>query len=225
MRASWRQLCWALILVGGGCTFDEDYGGTAFQCSPPENRCPAGQECVGGRCVVPGAPDAAPADAPPDAAADGSSPDAALGVCELAAMAPDNDGCVAAREILGAGAPGGVTVYGDTRGYVNDIAPTVPVSCSGNPENGPDAIYEIAATSGQTITATVSPEAYDVGVYILDACASGAMCLDGANMIGTGSEVATATVSATKTYFIVVDANAAANPSAGCFALHVTLTP
>lgn len=204
MGASFRQL---VLVALAGCSFDGDAGGP-FSCPPPARECPPGQTCVDGLCAS-GAPDP---DAPPGA------PDAGeLGVCEQAALADDNDGCAAAITI-----EGDVRLYGDTTGYGADLTPGIIVGCTESSEPGPDAIYRIPLTAGDTLRLTLQPEAHDAAIYVLDGCSGAATCLGGSDNLGAGAtETADVAIAATAMYTIVVDSNSLAQ--AGCYTLDVTV--
>ena len=168
--------------------------------------------------AAPGAPDAPPA---PDAPA--GTPDAGGGsVCGMAAAAPDNDTCAAAIDVTtAAGGAGGATVYGDTTGYVDDLIPPTP-GCIGYEMDGPDAIYAVQATAGRTLRATVTPEGWDVGVYILSTCSDAATCTVGADVGFSGdAETVDYVVPTTATYYVVVDGWATS--AYGCFTLNVSI--
>lgn len=220
-----RQLLLVLLALTTSCAFEGSYAGTSFKC--PTGECPTGFQCVAAVCQPTSASDAGPADAaPPDGApaTDASSgPDAALTVCQRAALAAPSDRCSQAIALPGASSASGVTVYGDSTGYTNDLAPTIPATCSGAFESGPDALYTVTTTAGQRITATLTTEGWDGALYILAACSSSATCVKGANSIGTGSEMVSVVPPSAGTYHIVVDATAAT--SAGCYTLDVKVGP
>lgn len=223
MRDEARQLRLApglalAALTLAACGFEADYGGADLRC--PDGRCPDGFTCsADARCVRAGDDaDGAPPDGPPDA----GGPDAPLGVCDKAALAPDNDGCGAAIDLTAAArAAGGATVHGDTTGYGNDVAAGLP-TCTGILEKGPDAIYKLTGAAGAHLVASVAPEAWNVGLVLLDGCASGATCLDGADALGTGAESVEADLTGAGPYYLVVDSFD--TTAAGCFTLSVTLT-
>ena len=221
-----RQLLLVLLALTTSCAFEGSYAGTRFKC--PTGECPAGFQCVAAVCQPSGASDAGPADAAPVSdAAPGShaaiGPDAALTVCQRAALAAPSDRCSQAIALPGASSATGVTVYGDTTGYASDLAPTIPATCSGAFESGPDAVYTVSITAGQRITATLTTEGWDGALYILSACNSSATCVKGANSIGTGSEMVSVVPASAGTYHVVVDATAAT--SAGCYTLDVKVGP
>lgn len=62
----WLRPACVVVALGACSPVDADYAGTSFQC---EEACPSGQECVDGRCRLPGDEvfDAAPNDAGPSA--------------------------------------------------------------------------------------------------------------------------------------------------------------
>jgi len=167
--------------------------------------------------TIDGAP--APADAAPAGSIDAGPP---LGVCESAALMPDNDACPAALDITASAiGPSGTTIYGDITTYVNHVEP--PSSCtSGFGQDGPDAIYRVDATAGQTISVTMTPLAYDGSLYILTSCTTPTSCTTGADLgLDGAAEVITHTAATTGAYFIVADSYLPTE--SGCFTLQVSL--
>ena len=205
------------MIVVGGCGLSPDYDGTHFRCPPEAPTCPAGMTCVGGTCEPTGAGDGGG-----DARADART-DATTDVCELAAAEPDNDRCAMAIDITAsATTPAGATVYGDTRGYTNDLNPSIIVNCTDAPNPGPDAIYRLTAAAGDDIMLELAPIDWDGAVYVLDACAAGATCLGGADALGTGSlDTATVSVTTAGDYFVIVDGQTTARE--GCYTLRVRI--
>jgi hypothetical protein len=200
----------AVASLGAGCTFDADYGDTQLMCPESSPRCPAGYTCVNTVCVVPGGP---------DAATDGAGPDA--GVCELAAMEGENDGCGASRDLTAAAsAAGGTVAHGDTTGYVDDLTPSTLPDCTGSPEPGPDAIFRVNLVVGESLAVTLTTDGWLGDVYVTDACTQIADCLDGAMQ---NTAVTVGPVGTAGTYYIVVDARTAG--VSGCFSLSATITP
>ena len=96
-----------------------------------------------------------------------------LAACASADLAGTYEGVQAA-----AGA--GTTVYGDTTAYVDDLHPAS--TCTGYEPDGPDAVYTVTAAVGQTITATVAPEAWDISLYVTSDCVLVPACLSGADV-------------------------------------------
>ncbi len=197
-------------LAATGCSFDADYGGTSLRCPPASPRCPDGYACVNQVCTAGGADaDAAPGD--------GLGPDA--GVCELAAMAPPNDGCGAAIDLTAAAlAPGGTIAYGNTTGYTSDLTPSTLPGCTESPEPGADAIYRLTLAAADSLVVTLSPQAWIGHVYVINACNATASCIGG----GAAFAQVTETIATAGTYYVVVDAPTAG--AAGCFSLAVTVT-
>jgi len=186
----------------------------------------------------PSVPDAAPrpdarlvADAMPPADANPAAPDANPSTpdagppgdpCTEAALRPDNDTCGATIDLTaGASSAGGITTYGDTTGYGDTAYP--PSSCTnGYGLDGPDAIYRVTASAGQTITASVTTDGYDAGIYILTNCSDATTCVVGDDsVVGSGTETITYTVPNPATYYIVVDSYI--STEYGCFTLNVRL--
>ncbi len=150
---------------------------------------------------------AMPADAPDLVAIDAMEPDAMDEVTPPDAMGPTGpvDTCAQAQNLTtGALTVPGATVTGDTTGYVDNVQP--PSSCTGYLPDGPDAVYFVNATAGQTISATVTPNGWDVSIYIIGACVMVPTCLDGADQFTGGTaETATYLVPTAGTYHVVVD--------------------
>jgi hypothetical protein len=201
----------AVAVVAAGltaCAFEADYGDTILACPPSSPRCPEGHACVNDVCTAGGSLDASPIDT---RTADSST-------CDLAVGEGTRDTCGQARDLTpDASMTGGTTVYGDTSGYVNDLTPSTLPDCTTSPEPGPDAIWRVTTTAGQTLTVTFSPDGWSGDVYIIDACTSTADCVEGGPMFTPVSVSPPA-----GTYYIVVDSRAAA--VSGCFSLDVTIT-
>jgi hypothetical protein len=162
------------------------------------------------------APDAAlPIDASPTPPVDAAEPDA---------MPPTAvDTCNQALDLTTAAiTPAGAMVTGDTTGYINDVEP--PTTCTGYGPDGPDALYRVEATAGQTITATVTPTGpgWDTSIYVTQTCVLAATCLAGADAsAGSDPETVTWSVTGAGTYYVVVDSYL---PSVyGPYSLHVRL--
>lgn len=178
----------------------------------------------------------APADATPlviDAArpspdAEPPAPDATplpdavpLSTCEAAELEPDNDDCATAIDLTGSMGPEGVVVHGDTDSYTDSLEP--PTSCtSGWGEDGPDAIYRVDVSVGETITAVVTPEGYDASIYILVDCSNPDTCVAGLDTGGDDdSETIEHTAAADTSYYIVVDSWRSSEH--GCFTLRISV--
>lgn len=213
MRSCFHTLVVAGLAVAAaclsGCSFDADYGGTSLACPPSSPRCPDGYTCVNQVCTRDGTTDAGDA-------TDTSGADA--GTCDLAAAEGTRDTCGQARDLTAAAsAAGGTRVHGNTSGYANDLTPSTLPDCTTSPEPGPDGIWRVSVTAGQTLTVTFSPEGWSGDVYVIDACTSTATCEGGGPMFSPVSVTPTA-----GTYYIVVDSRMAG--AAGCYALDVALT-
>lgn len=205
---------WFYTLVVGAaagltaCSFDADYGGTQLRCPPSSPRCPDGYTCVNEMCTTGGATDAAD---------DGVTTDA--GTCDLAIGEGTRDTCGQARDLTPAATlAGGTTVYGNTTGYANDLTPSTLPNCTTSPEPGPDAIWRVTITTGQTLALTFAPEGFSGDVYVIDACSATATCLGGGAMF-----TPVTLTPAAGTYYLVVDSRSAG--ASGCFALDVEITP
>jgi hypothetical protein len=183
-----------------------DFDGTDFACSEDEPECPAGFSCRGGMCER----DDVDAGEGADAAADANE------TCQPV----DNDACASALDVTTA-ALAGVTLYGDTTGFANDLSPSVLPGCTESPEPGPDAIYQIDALAGDTLHATLTPDGWNSALYLIDGCSGTAACLGGDDAPGTGIDDATIPIAANDTYFLIVDASLAAG--AGCYTLELSL--
>jgi hypothetical protein len=168
-------------------------------------------------------PDAQPpADAfvPIDA---GPQPDGAvLGMaCVEAQSQPNSDACAGAIDLTADATSGGALIYGDTTSYTNVLEPDSACT-DGFGLDGPDAMYKVDATAGQTISATVTPSGstFDVGMYILDSCATAATCLTGTDAsAGTSAESVSYVVATTGTYYVIVDSWT--STAFGCYGLQV----
>lgn len=99
----------------------------------------------------------------------------------------------------------GTTITGDTTGYADDVA--TPSSCTGYTSDGPDAIYAVNLSAGQTVTAIATPTtAWDLSLEIVMPCALAPTCLDGADSgFGGDPETASYTATGAVTVYVVVD--------------------
>jgi hypothetical protein len=128
------------------------------------------------------------------------------------------DTCAQAQDITaGAMMAGGVTITGDTTGYIDDVRPDS--ACTGFLPDGPDAIFSVTVNAGVTITAVATPTtSWDISLELVQPCAATPTCLDGSDVI-SGPETVTYTTTAQGTYFVVVDGY---NPGvAGPYSLNV----
>jgi hypothetical protein len=205
-----------LVAVAAGgltaCAFDADYGGTNLMCPPSSPRCPDGYTCVNQVCTTGGADDGGI-----DGGDGGGGGDASA--CDLAITEGTRDTCGQARDLTpDANQTGGTTVYGNTTGYAGDLTPSTLPDCTTSPEPGPDAIWRVTLTTGQSLTVTLTPYGWSGDVYVVDACTATADC------VGGGAMFSPVTVTpAAGTYYIVVDSRSAG--VSGCFSLDVTITP
>jgi hypothetical protein len=167
--------------------------------------------------------DGRPADAPaPDARAPlaDAAPDGSLDFCARANSAPSSDGCGVAPDLsTAARQPGGVTVYGSTRGYSDHVNPAIIATCTGAMEPGPDALYRVDAGAGRTVRLTLLTVDWDAAVYLLDGCSRSAPCLGGSDQRGVGARETFNRMVSGGTYYVVVDGSAMT--AAGCYALTV----
>jgi hypothetical protein len=130
------------------------------------------------------------------------------------------DLCASAMDMTsGAIVAGGMTVNGDTSALMNDLSPPA-TGCTGYSNPGPDAIFQVTASAGQTIRATVRSDLWDASVFIASACMNSA-CVAGADAEFDEPETTSFTVATAGTYFVVVDSWDAS--TAGCFELTVAI--
>ena len=115
------------------------------------------------------------------------------------------DTCAQARDLTAAATGGtGVTVTGDTTGAADDIRPAS--ACTGYLPDGPDHVYVVNLTAGQTVTATATATtAWDISLELVTPCTLTPTCLAGADSGTTGGETAMYTATAATTVFIAVD--------------------
>ena len=104
--------------------------------------------------------------------------------------------------------------------YIDDLEPDG--ACTGGfGQNGPDAVYKVSATVGQTLTATMLPQDFDGSVYIVSSCTDLTECVGADGALSGLQEVASAEILANSEFFIVVDSFIP--EQSGCFTLGVTL--
>ncbi len=208
--------------VGNG-TPDGSIFGTPDSAPTPD--APVLPDAMEGAPDAMGVADATPGpDAPPPAdAGPPSDSGAVVNVCTEAQPYAVNDFCNMAMDLTADATSGGADVFGDTTNYANDLEPAT--SCtSGFGLDGPDAMYRVDATAGQTITATVTPQAssFDVGMYIVPDCNSATTCLAGIDAVaGTGAETLTYTATTTASYYLIV--NSYLGSEYGCYELQVSV--
>ena len=211
-----------VVVIATGCSFSSDPTGTSFLCAQPPQTCPVGFHCVDGTCVERAAD---PADATPGAV-DATMSDATLSgpdasICQRASQEPNSDGCsIASVDVTGAAHAGGVTMYGDTSTYINDLgSPTSDTQhCLGYTTIGADAFYRVDATSGETITSRVYGATWDTVLYLTGGCTTAAMCFTAANNLTSSGEQISYTVETTGTFYVVVDT---AGTAKGCYAIDI----
>lgn len=119
-----------------------------------------------------------------------------------------NNRCTAALPALGAS-----TVVGDTTWADNDLSYPIETSCTGYYLEGSDVFYRIPLEAGQTLDATLLPDAsYDAALYLIDGC-DAPMCLMGSDKAGRGvEEKLRFQAPAAKDYFLVVDGGRGGGP-------------
>ncbi len=163
-------------------------------------------------------------DAPPPAdAGPPSDSGATTNICTEAQPYAVNDFCNMAMDLTADATSGGADVFGDTTNYANDLEPDSTCT-SGFGLDGPDAMYKVDATAGQTITATVTPQggSFDTGMYIVPDCNTATTCLTGIDDVaGTGAETLTYTATTTGSYYIIV--NSYLPSEFGCYEFQVSV--
>lgn len=184
-----------MVFVGGGCSFDADYGDGGVRCS--DGRCPSGLTCnADRRCVMPG--DAALDDAPVDAMVD------AMIDAMPAALTCVDPGVIAMT---------GGTASGTTAGRSS----TVSASCGGSVMNGNDAVYRVTAQAGDQYLISIT----GVKAYVIIPCSlspATPTCIG--NAAATPGNPISVTASVAGQHFIVVDHE---NPAtSGAYTLTVT---
>ena len=169
------------VVVVGACAFEASYGNGKYKCS--DGACPSGLTCTAGYCVKPGSGlDSG------SGSADAGMPDgpAAMLTCGVPG-------------VIGSGS-GPFTFSDDT----TNRTPKLSGSCNTEILNGNDAVYELTATSGETITFGIAA-AWAAKVYAIS------MCTNAPEQVCVGSALATPGVNAAfiapaaGNYFIVVD--------------------
>jgi hypothetical protein len=117
---------------------------------------------------------------------------------------PANDNCSSPTVIEASRLP--FSSSDTTFGATNDLNPGVPCLRSNQSASGPDVIYQFTSASTENYDVTVTPRGnYDVTLYIVTDCATGAGC-SSADVGGSGvAEQARRVLNAGTTYYIVVD--------------------
>lgn len=222
-----RSLLIAAALASGACAFDATPGPSGFLCE--RGGCPPGYTCVDDRCIdralVSDAStsfDAPVFDARPPADADG---DGGIDWCAEAKQAPNTDDCsVSSLEVSAlARQAGGVTLYGDTTDYINDLG-SPPTYCGLSVMGGADAFYRIDATAGEHIVARVDAS-WDTALYLSTGCATGDTCPAGAGQDtpNTSGESIDYAVPANATYYLAVDTLGSGVAYHGCYRVTIEL--
>jgi hypothetical protein len=184
----------AIALGLGSCVFSASYQSGQTTCN--DGRCPSGMVCDPQQvCVSPGMHD----DAAIDASTDATGVDA-----HVPALT-----CADPGELVS-----GIAVMATTVGRSN----TVSASCEASFTNGPDAIYAIAITAGQSLqVALAGSDSLDA--YVLASCGSATPACIG-DMYATTAAPVTENPGLAGTYYVVVD-SVLANGS-GAYTLTVT---
>jgi hypothetical protein len=179
--------------------------------------------CAKGAGSDPGGDDAVDGAPPPDA--DRNAPPDAVPAPDAADVPPDAspalgppDTCADGHDITTAAlTAAGATVSGDTTGYANDLQPAS--TCTGYTPDGPDAVYFVNATAGQTIDASVTTT-WDSSIFITQTCTFTPTCLIGADA-RVGTESVTWSVATSGIYYVIVESW---DPAVfGAYSLHVKL--
>ncbi len=128
------------------------------------------------------------------------------------------DTCAAAP-VVGPG-----TYSGTTAGLTNDYQLS-STGCTGYVSPGPDAVFAVSLAAGQTLTATVAPDAFDVALYAVTDCASAeSSCVDGSDSgFGGDPESIAYTATAPTTLYLIVDSWSSS--SSGAYSLDIAITP
>jgi hypothetical protein len=168
----------AIALGLGSCVFSASYQSGQTTCD--DGRCPSGMVCDTQQvCVSPGLKDAA-VDASTDA-------DAAIDA-HMPALT-----CADPGELTS-----GVAASGTTVGRANTVSPL----CDGSVMNGPDAVYAIAITAGQSLHVSLGGSG-SLDAYVLASCGSATSSCVG-DMYATTAPIIESPGTA-GTYYIVVD--------------------
>ncbi len=190
--------------------------------------CPVGFFCQDGECIEGGAP---AGDAQVDAADDSDAMSAfdamvtdalSVDICQEAMSAPNSDSCsVASVNVTEAARAGGVTMYGDTTTYINDLgSPPSQIACLGYITAGVDAFYRVDAVAGETISARVYGASWDTALYLTAGCTTGVTCFTGADTLNGTNEQIDYTVVANGTFYIAVDTS---TTGVGCYAIDISI--
>jgi len=116
------------------------------------------------------------------------------------------DTCAEAIDLTdGATHPGGTTDSRYSGDYSNYLEP--PSSCTnGYGEDGPDVIYYVVASAGDSLYVVLTPYDYDGAVYILSDCSDPSSCVGGSDSGYSGDpEIVDYTIPSPGTYYIVAD--------------------
>lgn len=191
------------VLLTAGCRFSTDFSDTAYAC--PDGECPSGFECVQQRCVT----DTPPPDSS-TAPSDGMLPDAEDCVC-VAEVRADSCGSETLEE---AAQPGGQRVCASTAVNSNQL-----LGCSGAPMPAADAVFRVPVVAGQTLDATLRPQAFDGSLYLLSDCSMACLAISDESGVG-GTETLSMQAATTGDLFVAVDSSS----GTGCYELLVAVS-
>ncbi len=100
------------------------------------------------------------------------------------------------------------TFSGSLAGANGDYDPQdYPDNCTGFAASGPDLVYEVPMSVGQTLTVTYRVIDGDASIYLLDACdLVGTQCVAGADdTVNNADEILTFTATESRSYFLIAD--------------------
>ncbi|HEY8428169.1 MAG TPA: hypothetical protein VIL20_07335, partial [Sandaracinaceae bacterium] len=118
------------------------------------------------------------------------------------------------------------TFTGTTVGAGNRYDLSATGSCTGDGTPGPDIVYAVTLAAGQTLTATLTPDAsFDPALYVVTDCSMAeATCQDGSDIPLDGvDETVSYTATSAQTVYLIVDSWDLS--VAGAYTLDVALSP